>query len=129
MTQKIYTIKTINHFSAAHVIPGHPGACSRLHGHNFKVEVEMQGTQLNEIGIAIDFQDVKTATLALIDQLDHQNLNDIPPFNQIIPTAENIAAWIYQQLAIVFANTDARLVAVMVWESENSGVRYTEKEE
>ncbi|HLF66004.1 MAG TPA: 6-carboxytetrahydropterin synthase QueD [Gammaproteobacteria bacterium] len=126
MIQKTYTIKTISYFSAAHIIPGHPGICARLHGHNFKVEVEMIATKLNEIGISIDFQDVKTATKALIDQLDHRYLNEIPPFDHISPTAENLAQWIYQQLLPQFESSDATLNAITVWESENNAVRYTE---
>jgi 6-pyruvoyltetrahydropterin/6-carboxytetrahydropterin synthase len=128
MTQKNYLIKTINHFSAAHIIPGHPGICSRLHGHNFKVEVEIKGNRLNDIGIAIDFQDVKTATKTLLDQLDHRYLNEIPPFDTVSPTAENIAWWLYQQLKPLLTTPTTTLHAISVWESENSGVCYTEEE-
>jgi 6-pyruvoyltetrahydropterin/6-carboxytetrahydropterin synthase len=129
MTQKNYLIKTINHFSAAHVIPGHPGKCARLHGHNFKVEVEVHCTTLNDIGIAIDFHDVKAATKILLEKLDHRYLNEVPPFDTLSPTAENIAMWLYQQLTPAISSDDAKLCAITVWESENSAVRYTEEEE
>ncbi len=127
MIQKTYTIKTIGHFSAAHIIPGHPGICARLHGHNFKVEVEIKAFQLNEIGISIDFQDVKTATKVLLEKLDHTHLNEVPPFDTLSPTAENIAQWFYQQLLPLFNFSHAKLNAITVWESDNNAVRYTEE--
>ncbi|MFA6036905.1 MAG: 6-carboxytetrahydropterin synthase QueD [Legionellales bacterium] len=128
MKQKTFTIKTVSRFSAAHVIPGHPGICARLHGHNFRMEVEVKGTQLNEIGILIDFQDLKSATQNLIDKIDHRYLNEIPPFDKISPTAENIAQWAYFELKKQLNEDVAHLSAVSVWESENSGVRFTEEE-
>lgn len=128
MKQKTFTIKTVSRFSAAHVIPGHPGICARLHGHNFRMEVEVKGTQLNEIGILIDFQDLKSATQNLIDKIDHRYLNEIPPFDKISPTAENIAQWAYHEIKKQINPALAQLVAVSVWESENSGVRFTEEE-
>lgn len=128
MKQKIYTIKTVNRFSAAHVIPGHPGICARLHGHNFRMEVEVKGHTLNEIGILIDFADLKSAVQHLLDKVDHRYLNEIPPFDKISPTAENIAAWAYHELKKQLKEDVAHLAAVTVWESENSGVCYTEEE-
>jgi 6-pyruvoyltetrahydropterin/6-carboxytetrahydropterin synthase len=128
MTQKVYTLKTVSRFSSAHVIPGHPGKCARLHGHNFRMEVEVQGHKLNEIGILIDFQDLKAATQTIIDKIDHQYLNDIPPFDKLSPTAENIAQWAYEQLKKIINNEYAQIAAVTLWETDNGAVRYTEQE-
>jgi 6-pyruvoyltetrahydropterin/6-carboxytetrahydropterin synthase len=128
MTQKIYTIKTISRFSAAHIIPGHPGICARLHGHNFRMEVEVQGKKLNDIGILVDFQDVKAATQTIIDKIDHRYLNEIPPFDKISPTAENIAQWAYQHLKELLNSEQAQVCAVTLWETDHGAVRYTEEE-
>lgn len=122
----LYTLTIVTDFSASHVIPGHPGKCARLHGHNWKVEVSIQARQLDSLGMAIDFAEVKLATHTLIEELDHRHLNDIPPFDALSPTAENIAAWLYQRLATSI-NTDAVTVsAVTLWETDRSRVQYSE---
>ncbi len=92
------------------------------------MEVAVQGTQLNNIGILFDFQDLKTAVQVLIDQIDHRYLNEIPPFDKISPTAENIAMWAYQHLQKMINNDQIKITTVTVWESENSGVCYTEED-
>jgi len=86
----LYTLKVLTEFASAHTLRNYPGACSRMHGHNWKVELEIQASTLNELGIAIDFKQMKQAANDVCDRLDHQYLNDIEPFNKINPTAENI---------------------------------------
>lgn len=122
----LYTLTVVTDFAASHIIPGHPGKCARLHGHNWKVEVAIKARKLNAIGMAIDFADIKQQTKIIIEGLDHYHLNDIPPFDEISPTAENVSAWIFQQLADKLNTDDVSLSSVTLWETDRSRVCYSE---
>lgn len=122
----LYTLTIHTDFSASHIIPGHRGKCARLHGHNWKVEVEVQTRTLNELGMAIDFQDIKSATKTLIEDLDHYHLNDLDAFKEVSPTAENIAAWLFTCLSQALNQTDIHVSAVTLWETDRCRVRYSE---
>ncbi len=121
-----YTLKIITDFAAAHLLRGYDGACSRLHGHNWKVEVEVIATSLDEIGMGIDFRIIKQHTRQIIDQLDHYNLNKISPFDRLNPTAENIAAYLFGKLGQQLNSERVRICAITLWETERACVRYTE---
>ena len=122
-----FKMKIVTDFAAAHLLRGYPGPCSRLHGHNWKVEVEVTATRLDEIGMGMDFREIKTATKTVIDQMDHRHLNELPPFDEINPTAENIAAHIYQQLVEKLNNERVSVHTVTLWETERACVSYTEE--
>ncbi|NOY62931.1 MAG: 6-carboxytetrahydropterin synthase QueD, partial [Gammaproteobacteria bacterium] len=94
-----YILKVCADFASAHSLRDYPGDCRRLHGHNWKVEVEVTAHVLNAIGIAIDFKDVKSAARDVAKRLDHHYLNDIAPFDRINPTAENLSAYFYRELS------------------------------
>ena len=97
-----------------------------MHGHNWKVEVEVTATALNEYEMGMDFKTIKTATRELAKTLDHRYLNDIPPFDVRNPTAENIAQYFYQRLSDTLNISTARVSAVTLWETDRACVRYTE---
>ncbi|MDF2529306.1 MAG: 6-pyruvoyl tetrahydrobiopterin synthase [Gammaproteobacteria bacterium] len=123
-----FTVKVLSDFSASHILNGYIGDCARLHGHNWKVELEVkvQASDLNEIGIGVDFKDLKKALRAVLDRVEHRHLNDIPPFNTINPTAENLSMWIYQEIKPLLAHTRSELQAVAIWETERAMTRYEE---
>ena len=122
----LYTIKIITDFSAAHLLRGYEGECSRLHGHNWKVEVEVIAHTLDQVGMGVDFKDIKATTREVIGSMDHRNLNDLPPFDEINPTAENLAAHIYKLLGKKLNDERAQVSAVTIWETERACVKYTE---
>ena len=122
-----YTLKVITDFAAAHALRNYAGECSQLHGHNWKVEVEVIATSLDEIGMGIDFKEIKIQTKEVLNRLDHRHLNDIKPFDAINPTAENIAAYIYQHLSTSLNSPRTQIGAVTLWETERACVRYTEE--
>ena len=122
-----YTLKVVTDFAAAHSLRGYPGDCSKMHGHNWKVEAEVVATALDEIGIGIDFKTIRHHTKAVCDRLDHEYLNEISPFDQINPTAENIAAHIYQALSERLNGETVRVHAITIWETERACVRYSEE--
>ena len=122
----LYNLKIVTDFAAAHTLRNYPGACSRMHGHNWKVELEVTATKLDNIGIAIDFKKMKQTTNEVCDRLDHHYLNEIAPFDIINPTAENIAAYLYGEIGRLINTGQIKVRAVTVWETERACVRYTE---
>ncbi len=122
-----YTLKVVTDFAAAHSLRNYPGDCSKLHGHNWKVEAEVTATSLNEVGIGMDFKQIRKETKAICEHLDHTYLNELSPFDEINPTAENIAAYIYSELAKQLNSDTTRVSAITIWETERACVRYTEE--
>jgi 6-pyruvoyltetrahydropterin/6-carboxytetrahydropterin synthase len=113
-------------FSAAHQLKGYMGKCEHLHGHNWKIQVHVIAERLNEIDIAMDFQEIKKITNEVIAPLDHSVLNEIFPFTEKNPSSENIAKWIYDSLIKKIDNENIRVSAVTVLESETSSATYYE---
>jgi 6-pyruvoyltetrahydropterin/6-carboxytetrahydropterin synthase len=112
-------------FSAAHRLIGYDGACSNLHGHNWKVRVCVEAKELDPVGLALDFGVIKKALREILQKLDHANLNEIEPFDRINPTSENIAILIYDLMSIALFDQSAKVCEVEVCESENSSVIYS----
>jgi 6-pyruvoyltetrahydropterin/6-carboxytetrahydropterin synthase len=123
----VYTLKVLTDFGSAHSLRNYPGDCARLHGHNWKVEVEVIARELNELGIAIDFKTVKRVARQICGELDHRYLNEIPPFDQINPTAENIAGYLYRRIGEEINSAQVKVHAVTLWETDNASVRYSEE--
>jgi 6-pyruvoyltetrahydropterin/6-carboxytetrahydropterin synthase len=113
-------------FSSAHILHGHPGNCKRMHGHNWLVEAEVEGDNTNEIGMVIDFKDIKNNLKEIISNLDHQFLNDLEPFINENPTAENISKYIYKELSNNINTDNIKVSKIKLWETSNSAVTYTE---
>ena len=126
MSSPTYTLKILADFASAHTLRDYPGDCSRMHGHNWKLEVEVTATSLNNHSMGMDFKTIKTATRELAKTLDHRYLNDIPPFDTLNPTAENIAQYFYQNLSNTLNIDSAKISGVTLWETDRACVRYSE---
>ncbi len=122
-----YQLKVVTEFASAHTLRGYPGACSRMHGHNWKLELEAIATTLDKIGMAVDFKQMKNAANAVGDELDHRYLNDLEPFREINPTAENIAAYMFKEISSRLNSDTIRVSAVTLWETDRACVRYSEE--
>ena len=123
----MYTLKVEGAFEAAHRVVNYPGKCDRLHGHNWKVEALVKGTELDELGMLVDFKAIKGALKEALERFDHRFLNELEPFaSDINPTAENLARIIFAELATspVFVR-DSHLAAITVYETPASSVTYT----
>jgi 6-pyruvoyltetrahydropterin/6-carboxytetrahydropterin synthase len=120
----MYEVTIKSHFSGAHFLREYQGRCENLHGHNWTVEVTLQGEQLSEIGMLYDFKELKKILHEIIDELDHSLLNDHPEFQKINPSAESIARFIYNRLAKVITTPLVTVKQVCVHESENSYAVY-----
>jgi len=123
----VYTLKVLTEFASAHTLREYPGACARMHGHNWKVEVEVIARGLDDVGMGVDFKVIKTAARAIGDRLDHRYLNELEPFTEINPTAENIAAYFYRELVQTLNNERIRVSSVTLWETDRACVRYAEE--
>ena len=124
-----YQLKVITEFASAHTLRDYPGACSRMHGHNWKVELEAIATKLDEVGMAVDFKKMKTVAREVGDRLDHRYLNELEPFTEINPTAENIAAYLYREISAQLNTDTIKVSAVTLWETERACVKYSEENE
>ncbi|MBN1231817.1 MAG: 6-carboxytetrahydropterin synthase QueD [Candidatus Coatesbacteria bacterium] len=118
----MYKLKVKTYFSAAHCLEGYPGACQRIHGHNWDITACFSSDKLNELGMVEDFNVLKKELNMLIEKLDHRLLNEIEPFDKINPTSENIARWLFENLENKFKNV--HVLYVEVSESSNSFARY-----
>ena len=124
----LYTLKIVTDFASAHTLRDYPGDCSRMHGHNWKVEVEVKARQLDAVGMGVDFKEIKQATRDITGRLDHRYLNELEPFKILNPTAENIAAYLYKELGKQLNDQAVQVSAVTIWETERACVRYTEEQ-
>ncbi|HUW30930.1 MAG TPA: 6-carboxytetrahydropterin synthase QueD [Planctomycetota bacterium] len=119
----MYELVFQTHFAAAHNLRGYQGSCERLHGHNWKVDVVLRADKLDQLGMVIDFRDIKSATKGLLDSLDHRYLNELDPFHEANPTTENVSKWIFDELGKLLP-AHIRIHKVTTWESENCGAAY-----
>jgi len=115
------TVKT--EFSAAHRLRGYEGACERLHGHNYKVDVVLRGERLNDLGMLMDFKAVKAALAEIVGAFDHQFLNDVAPFDATNPSAENIAKHVADELTSRLPE-GVGVKSATVWESDRCAAAY-----
>ncbi|GAF82899.1 unnamed protein product [marine sediment metagenome] len=120
----MYQISVEQHFDAAHFLRGYQGKCEALHGHRFRVVVKVESPQLDDVGMAYDFVELKRHLGDILARFDHTCLNDVSPFDKINPSSENIATTIYGELQSGLAGAAVSLSCVEVWESPQSGVIY-----
>jgi len=120
----MYELFVEEHFDAAHYLPDYRGKCEQLHGHRFKVVMCVQGEHPGTDGMVYDFAEMKRNLRETLAVMDHTCLNETEPFATSAPSSENIASWLFGQLAPRLADAPVRLTEVQVWESPTSGVRY-----
>jgi len=123
----MYRIGVWDHFSSAHFLRNYNGKCEHLHGHNWKVEVVLEGNKLDSAGMLIDFGIVKKYLKEIMDILDHKCLNDdVDFFKDLSPSSENIARFIFSELSNRLKDYDVKVYEVKVFESDNSYAIYRE---
>jgi 6-pyruvoyltetrahydropterin/6-carboxytetrahydropterin synthase len=122
----MFVLKIVTDFAAAHSLRNYPGDCSRLHGHNWQIEVLVASKELDDVGMVIDFREIKQKTKMVIKRLDHQYLNEVPPFDQLNPTAENIAKYFFEEIGQLINTENVRVKEVTIWETLRASVTYSE---
>jgi len=118
----VFEVSVREHFDAAHYLRGYQGKCERLHGHRFEVMVTIRAPEVDEIGLAYDFVELKRHLRGILEQFDHVCLNETPPFDRINPSSENIATTIYERLQERLAGIS--ISSVQVCESPDACVTY-----
>jgi len=112
-------------FSSAHQLRGYKGKCENLHGHNYKIEIYARGSELNNIGLLVDFVELKQAADELVTYLDHKNLNELEPFIEAQnPSAENVARFVLERLAAKIDDDRVQIYKVKCWETPTSVATY-----
>ncbi len=111
-------------FAAGHALREYKGKCENVHGHNYKVQITVEGERLNRIGLLVDFVELKRAVREVADRLDHQFINDLEPFTVINPSAETMAKYFYDEVSKKMdgSNGDAptRIAQIKIWETDTS---------
>ena len=121
----MFGISVTGHFCGAHRLNGYKGPCANLHGHNWEVEIFLQGAETNRLGMLVDYKLIKKTLQAALKKLDHQDLNALPAFRKMNPTAENIAKFIFDTLAPKLDSSPCRLIRVRISETPGTAAYYT----
>lgn len=112
-------------FSSAHQLRGYKGKCENLHGHNYKIEIFARGRELDNIGLLVDFGELKEAADEIVNYLDHRNINELPPFDvELNPSAENLARYILEHVAKRVGDERVQVFKVRCFETPTSVATY-----
>jgi 6-pyruvoyltetrahydropterin/6-carboxytetrahydropterin synthase len=125
----MYEVSVEDSFAAGHALRGYRGKCENPHGHNYKVRLTLAGEALDDIGLLYDFKDLKQALAQIIDRLDHQYLNNVDPFRELNPSAENMAKYFYQEASALLrqaTNGHVQVKKVKIWETDTTTATYFE---
>lgn len=111
-------------FDSAHNLRRYDGPCENLHGHTYRVQISYRGPEVNDIGVLIDFKSLKAALNEVVSCLDHRYLNELPEFEELNPTAENIARVVFEKMRALLGEG---IVRATVWETPTSSASYWEE--
>jgi 6-pyruvoyltetrahydropterin/6-carboxytetrahydropterin synthase len=112
-------------FSSAHQLRGYKGKCENLHGHNYKIEIYARGRELDNIGLLVDFGELKDAADEVVQYLDHRNINELAPFDvELNPSAENLARYILERVAARVGDERVKVYKVRCYETPTSVATY-----
>ena len=112
-------------FAAGHALRNYRGKCENVHGHNYRIEVTVQGERLASNGLLVDFVELKRVMKDTIDYLDHRFINDLEPFTELNPSAENIAKFFHDRISEgLRTEVPVRIAEVKVWETDTSSAVY-----
>jgi len=121
----MFEISVEESFAAGHSLRNYRGKCEKVHGHNYKVRVTLEGETLNEAGLLVDFTELKRVLHSVIERLDHEFLNDIPPFDKLNPSAENMSKYFHDEIGKgLAAQEGVRVASVRIWETDTSVATY-----
>ena len=123
----MYIINVRSHYDSAHFLRDYHGKCERLHGHRYEVEAALAFDDVGAGGMAYDFSAAKQVLREITGELDHQNLNELPPFRDRETSAENQARYIYEQLRERLVDAGESVLYVRVWETPNQWALYSER--
>jgi len=110
-------------FASGHALRGYRGKCENVHGHNYRVQLTLAGPELDSTGLLVDFVEVKKLIQGVVGYLDHRFINDLPPFDKLNPSAENLAKYFYDEICRKLSN-GVELRQVTIWETDITSATY-----
>ena len=125
----MYELTVEDSFAAGHYLRNYKGKCANPHGHNYKVRLTLRGAELDKAGLLLDFKDLKGLIKDVIERLDHQMLNEIAPFIELNPSAENLAKYFYDETNDLLTSLTGGRVAlkhVTIWETDTTTAQYSD---
>ena len=122
----MYEVTVKTGFAAAHQLRLYDGKYENLHGHNWTAQVTVEADELDPIGVGIDFVELKAMVEKNLSELDYHNINEVPPFDEQNPSAENIARWLFLKLKVEVNTNSTRIKRVEIFEMEGCGASYFE---
>jgi 6-pyruvoyltetrahydropterin/6-carboxytetrahydropterin synthase len=122
----MYDVTVKTGFAAAHQLRLYDGKYENLHGHNWTAQVTVEADELDTMGVGIDFVKLKQMVETHLSQLDYHNINEVPPFDELNPSAENIARWLFLKLKAEVNTSSTRVKRVEIFEMEGCGASYFE---
>ena len=125
----MYEVTVEDTFAAGHYLRNYKGKCENPHGHNYKVRVTLAGKELDKAGLLLDFKDLREVMKHVIERLDHQMINDIAPFTQLNPSAENLAKYFFDETnGRLQQGTNGRVHVkdVTIFETDTTTAKYSE---
>lgn len=119
----MYEVIIEKKFSSAHFLRNYHGKDEDLHGHNWKVQIKFRGPKLVQPEeYLVDFAEAHQALENVLKKIGYKNINEIPPFTRLNPSAENIARWICEEIRTVFPAFPPH--SVTVWETEDGAATF-----
>jgi 6-pyruvoyltetrahydropterin/6-carboxytetrahydropterin synthase len=125
----MFEVTVEDSFAAGHYLRNYKGKCENPHGHNYKIRVTLAGKELDKAGLLLDFKDLREVMRHVIDRLDHQMINDIAPFTELNPSAENLAKYFYEESngrLRQLTNGRVQVKDVTVFETDSTTAKYSE---
>ena len=121
----MFEVSVEESFAAGHALRQYKGKCENVHGHNYKVRITIEGRELDSIGLLVDFVEIKRLMRAAIEYLDHRFINDLPPFDVLNPSAENMAKYFYDEISRgLDGQRGIRIAEVKIWETDTTSASY-----
>jgi 6-pyruvoyltetrahydropterin/6-carboxytetrahydropterin synthase len=124
----MFEVAVLETFASAHSLRNYKGKCENVHGHNYRIEIAFAGETLDDAGLLVDFVDIKRILRKSIAYLDHQFINEMPPFDVINPSAENMAKYFHDEvhkgMEEITVKVPVRILAVKVWETDTCIATY-----
>jgi 6-pyruvoyltetrahydropterin/6-carboxytetrahydropterin synthase len=123
----MYYLTTEDYISSAHQLRGYKGKCENLHGHNWRIILTIKGEKLNDIGLLIDFHEMKDILKKILTRLDHTNINDLDYFKEHNPSSENMASYLFNEASEELKSlnyNEIEVDCITVYESESCRCTY-----
>jgi len=124
----MFEVHVTTMFPAAHALRNYYGKTEPIHGHNWRARITIAGPHVDSMGMLIDFVPLQKEMARIIGILDHQFLNEVPPFDVVNPSAENIARYLSEQFSAsvpaMQPEFQVQVSRVEVWETDNCSAVY-----